>query len=511
MIGVAESEPGLALACVPDVRGQLEVHIRGAARDGSARMPEPERLTLISEIVANSSEAIAVIDTNGVYLEQNAAHRALLGYADEDLEGLTPAVHLGDETFARVAAELAATGHARSEVVSRRKDGRLLEVELSAFTVRDAAGRPVCHVGIKRDVTERKRVEEAVARLAAIVESSDDAIISKTLDGIVTSWNPAAERLYGYTAEEVCGRPISLIFPPDRQDEFPDIMARLARGEHIAHYETVRRCKNGRLVDVSISISPVRDERGRITGASTIARDISDRRAYERKQQDFLTMVAHDLRSPLTAVKGYAQLQRRRGVYHEPAVAAILAQVAKMERLVGDVLDVTRLDEGRLELQRGPVDLVALVRTHVERAQTLTDHDLIRVQAPDHPVIGEWDADRIGQVIENLLSNAIKYAPDDEVLVQVAADEGEARVSVHDQGIGIEPEDLPHVFERFYRADGTRSTTKGVGLGLHIAKSLVEAHEGRIWVSSEPRRGSTFTFTLPIGESRDRPNLESDE
>ena len=477
--------------------GDRFLHTRCFTRDVTARKREEERRALYAEIVAKSSEAIAVIDPSGVYLEQNAAHRALLGYADADLTGLTPAVHLGDETFAQIAAELAATGQWRGEVPSRTKDGRRIEVELSAFTVRDADGRPVCHVGIKRDVTERRRAEEAAARLAAIVESSDDAIISKTIEGVVTSWNPAAERLYGYTAEEAVGQPISLIFPPDRLDEFPSIMGRLARGEHIAHYETVRRRKDGSLVDVSISIAPVRDGTGRITGASTIARDISERRAFERKQQEFLTMIAHDLRSPLTSVKGYGQLLRRRGVYKDTAVAAILSQVDKMERLVGDVLDVTRIDEGRLELRLEPVDLVALVRTYAERQQELTDLHTLRVEAPDQPLVGEWDADRVGQVIENLLTNAAKYAPDGEILVRVEDLGDEARVSVRDQGIGIPPEALPHLFERFYRAGGAGASAKGVGLGLHIAKSLVEAHGGRIWAESEVGRGSTFVFTLP--------------
>ena len=168
-----------------------------------------------------------------------------------------------------------------------------------------------------RDVSERHRATVDRQRLAAIVESSDDVIIGKTLDGTVTSWNQAAERLYGYTAEEMIGQSIARIFPPERIDELRDFMERLRRGERISHHDAVRIAKDGRRIDISVSVSPITDAAGRIVGAATIAQDISERKRMEAAQRDFLAMVSHDLRSPLTVVRASAQLMQRRGEYRE--------------------------------------------------------------------------------------------------------------------------------------------------------------------------------------------------
>ncbi len=278
-----------------------------------------------------------------------------------------------------------------------------------------------------RDVSERHRAAVDRQRLAAIVDSSDDVIIGKTLDGTVTSWNQAAERLYGYTAEEMIGQSIARIFPPERIDELWDFMDRLRRGERISHHDAVRVAKDGRRIDISVSVSPVTDAAGRIVGAATIAQDISERKRMEAAQRDFLAMVSHDLRSPLTVIRASAQLLQRRGEYRETTIATILDYADRMARLIDDLADVVRLEEGHLPLQRESLDLVALARECAAAAEEHSARHVVRVEAPDTAICGAWDRVRLGQVVENLLGNALKHgAEEGEVVVRVEEREGEA-------------------------------------------------------------------------------------
>ncbi|MHB8647958.1 MAG: sensor histidine kinase, partial [Thermomicrobiales bacterium] len=232
-------------------------------------------------------------------------------------------------------------------------------------------------------------------------------------------------------------------------------------------------------------------------------RDISARRAQEQTQRDFISMVTHELRNPLTSLKGYAQLMQRRAAYDARGMAVIVSQTNLLERLVDDLRDVARLESRGLELNRAEVDLVALARRCMEQARTLVKGHRLLLDLPDQPLVGWWDGDRLAQVMQNLVSNAIKYSPDGgDILVRIEDRGYEARVSVRDHGIGIVPEALPQLFGRFYRAQGALTLgVQGLGLGLYITKGLIEAHGGQIWVESEAGAGSTFIFTLPSIQS----------
>ena len=308
------------------------------------------------------ADAILSIDAEGRFRDVNAAAIELLGYQREELLGsrLEDLIAPGAERTEVEVLWRPRDGIWRGELELRRKDGMILTVEARTTVVELPAG-PVA-LSVVRDVSERHRAAIDRQRLAAIVESSDDVIIGKTLDGIVTSWNQAAERLYGYTAEEMIGQSIARIFPPERIDELRDFMDRLRRGERISHHDAVRIAKDGRRIDISVSVSPVTDAAGRIVGAATIAQDISERKRMEAAQRDFLAMVSHDLRSPLTVIRASAQLLQRRGEYREATVATILEYADRMARLIDDLADVVRLEEGHLPLQREPLDLVALAR-----------------------------------------------------------------------------------------------------------------------------------------------------
>ena len=442
------------------------------------------------------ADAILSIDAEGRFRDVNAAAIELLGYQRDELLGsrLEDLIAPGAEQTEVEVLWRPQDGIWRGELDLRRKDGMILTVEARTTVVELPAG-PVA-LSVVRDVSERHRAAVDRQRLAAIVESSGDVIIGKTLDGIVTSWNQAAERLYGYTADEMIGQSIARIFPPERIDELRDFMDRLRRGERISHHDAVRVSKDGRRIDVSVSVSPITDAAGRIVGAATIAQDISERKGMEAAQRDFLAMVSHDLRSPLTVIRASAQLLQRRGEYQETTLATILEYADRMARLIEDLADIVRLEEGHLPLQRESFDLVTLARECAAAAEEQSAHHAVRVEASDASICGAWDRVRLGQVLENLIGNALKHgAEEGEVVVRVEEQEGEALVSVQDSGPGIDPEHLPHLFDRFYRAN---TGSSGLGLGLYISRILVEAHGGRIWVESRPGHGSTFTVALPL-------------
>jgi len=337
--------------------------------------------------------------------------------------------------------------------------------------------------------------QAAEARFRSLFEHVPDTILLADAEGRYLDANPAATLLLGYDRDELLRLSV------------PDVVA-AEREWTAAEYETFTqtglwrgelhlRRKDGALIPVEVRATAVDLPTGNVF--ISVARDISERRVHEQQQQDFLAMVAHDLRTPLTALKGYASLMQRRKAYNERSMAIMVAQAERLDRLVSDVLEVSRLDAHRLELHKSEVKLTHMVRQCVDEAEDVAERHPVRVELPDHPITGWWDSDRICQVIQNLVGNAIKYSPEGEgVVVRVEDGGDQARVSVRDRGIGIPAEALPRLFERFYRAENVQTASiKGLGLGLYIAKSLVEAHGGTMTVESALGAGSAFVFTLP--------------
>ncbi len=340
-----------------------------------------------------------------------------------------------------------------------------------------------------------REAQAAETRFRSLFAQVPDAILVADAAGQYLDANPAATALLGYTHDELLCLSVSDIVAADRewtQEEYAQFTTSGAWRNEL----DVRR-KNGGLVPVEVQATAVGLPGG--TLYLSVLRDISSRRQYEREQRDFIAMVAHDLKNPLTAIKGYVQLMQRRESYSAQNVATIAAQANRLERLVDDLRDVVRTDADRIVLTYGETNLTALGRAAVEEMQTLHPAHDIRLEAPTDPVVGSWDAGRIEQVIGNLLTNAVKYSPGGgEIVVRIETAGGEARVSIADQGIGVSPEALPQLFERFYRAPGGVATDrKGLGLGLYISKGIIEGHGGQITVASIVGRGSTFSFTLP--------------
>ena len=370
------------------------------------------------------------------------------------------------------------------------------------------------------DVTDRKHAQLARAQLAAIIDSSDDAIISKDLNGIIQSWNAAACRLFGYTAEQAVGRHISFLIPAERAEEEDQILARLRAGERVYHFDTVRVRSDGQPIHVSLTISPVRDETGRIIGASKIARDITDRKQAEeriyglvtqlkeadRHKDEFLAMLAHELRNPLAPLLNMLEIMKRgdgNGDLIEHVRSTLDRQLGQMVRLVDDLLDVSRITRSKLELRKERVELASVIHQAVEASRPLAEsaqHEMI-VSLPPEPIYLHADAGRLAQVFSNLLNNACKYTPSGGRIWLTAERQGsDVVVSVKDTGLGIPPDKLASIFEMFTQIDRSLERSQGgLGIGLTLVKQLVEMHGGSVEAHSAGQgRGSEFVVRLPI-------------
>jgi len=357
------------------------------------------------------------------------------------------------------------------------------------------------------------RLEREAFRLAAIVESAEDAIVSKDLDGIIQSWNHGAERIFGYTAEEAIGRSITIVIPDDRLDEEAEVLRRIRAGLAVEHFETVRRRKDGSPIDISLTVSPIRTSTGEVIGASKIARDITEQRRLReiaeeasRLKDEFLALLSHELRTPLNTVLGYARMLRQEdsrmvGELRVRSLDALERNAEALSRLVTDVLDTSRSVSGKLRLDLETAPLEEIVSEAVRMVSPPAEAKDLSFEIHCEPGISvRADRDRLQQVLWNLLSNAIKFTPaGGTVSLRTRRDHGSIVISVQDTGIGIAPEHLPHVLQRFWQAHtGASREFGGLGIGLTLSRHLVEMHGGTMAVDSPgPGRGATFTVLLP--------------
>jgi PAS domain S-box-containing protein len=392
-------------------------------------------------------------------------------------------------------------------------------------------GNVVGMIGMIQDITERRMAEELRGRLAAVVESSSDAIVSKTLESIITTWNHGAERLFGYTAAEVIGKPVTILIPPDHIDEEPLILERIQRGEVVEPYQTVRVRKDGSLVDVSLAVSPIRDSHGRIIGAAKIARDIGPQKLAEtalretdRRKDEFLATLAHELRNPLAPIRQaalIAQAPNATETQKRWSHDVIVRQVHNMALLLDDLLDISRITRGTLALRTRNTDLASIVAAAVETAKPLIDakRHAFSVQVPKERVEFSADPMRLAQVLSNVLTNAAKYTdPDGRIGLTASRHDDVITISVTDTGIGIAPEAMSKLFAMFSQVRSSKDRSEGgLGIGLALAKGLVELHGGTIEARSAGiERGSEFIIRLPVrtqqtgqAELAPRPGAES--
>jgi len=372
---------------------------------------------------------------------------------------------------------------------------------------------------IKHDSRGHPLPPPEAAFLASIVQSSDDAIVSKDLNGVVTSWNKSAERIFGYTAEEMIGRPILVLIPPDRRDEEPAILERLRSGERVDHFQTVRRRKDGVDIDISVTISPIRNAEGRVVGASKVARDITSEKLMQaqlrryaddlatqhRQKDEFLAILAHELRNPLAPMRTSLELLRLRAgdpTQVQRVRETLDRHVKNLSRLIEDLLDVSRITQGKMKPRLERVDLARLVRYNCDTYSVQAEGSGLTMacSAPEVPLWVIGDPTRLDQMINNLLENAIKFTEKGGTITVTVETEGDTVVAVvRDTGIGIAPEVLPRLFSTFTQAEQALARTRGgLGLGLSIVRGLAELHGGSVEAASEGLgRGAEFRLRLP--------------
>jgi PAS domain S-box-containing protein len=492
----------------------------------------------LSAFIENSSLGLHWVRPDGIIQWANRAELELLGYDKEDYVGHHISEFYVDKKLLENILERLSRGETlrNQEVQLRCKDGSTKHVLIDSSVFWED-GKFVHTQCFTRDITERKVMEVAARRLVAIVESSEDAIISKDLNGIITSWNPSAERIFGYTAQEAIGKSVTILIPTDHIDEEPKILGRIRRGERIEHYETERKAKDGRLIDISLTVSPIKDVHGKIVGASKIARDISDRKKAERaiiesqrnlaranedlerrvaertaalqeavhQMEEFSYTLSHDLRGPLRAMQGYCHILLEEAANelspeNLPYLKRIGQSAERLDRLGQDVLSYTRV--GRAEMKMKPLNTEQVIM------------DVLRTYAPDQHPIPEIVIDRplldvmgheaaLVQCVSNLIGNAFKFvSPGAVPRVHLWTErvDNQVRLWVEDNGFGISKDQHEKIFNMFERLPEVRDYP-GTGVGLAIVKKAINRMQGEVGVESTPGKGSRFWIQLPAAKS----------
>jgi len=473
------------------------------------RSSEERRLRSVTESI---NDAVISADRASRIVFWNAAATSMFGWSEEEALGrpltelMPPAyreAHLAGMARLRRTGEARLIGRGTVRLEGLRRDGSVFAIELSLGAWRSEGAQ--FYTGIVRDITEREAGAEAVRRLAAIVDGSEDAILGVAPDTVVMSWNAGAEKLYGYTAAEVVGRPLGVLVPPDRAGEDRGIVDRVIAGETLSHVETERAAKDGRRIPVSLTASPIRDG-ATIVAVSLIARNITERRRAEEalrrsnaELEHFAAVASHDLVAPANAIRGLADvLERRYGDRLDrdgrEIVAAIRDSALGMRALVDDLLAHARL--GGERPRREPVDLETVLAetlqglgTAIKQSGTTVTHD------PLPTVSGS--AQQLGQLLQNLIDNAIKFRSAEPPWIHLSARREATfwELAVTDNGIGVPAGAETEIFEMFKRGPGDIAGT-GTGIGLAIAKKIVEAHGGRIRAERREHGGTRVSFVL---------------
>ncbi len=490
--------------------------------DNTLTSPPSKRFDLLgpeeelTDFIGKVAIALHSVAEDGTILWANAAELELLGYTREEYVGHNiREFHVDAPVIEDILQRLGNNDSLNAcQARLRRKDGSIRDVSISSSVLR-VAGRFIHTRCVTIDITERNKISELQERLAAIVESSDDAILSKDLNGIIQSWNRGAERIFGYKAEEIVGKHISTLAAPDTVDEFPNILQRLRRGERVDHYKTRRQTKDGRILTVSLTVSPIRDASGTIIGASKVARDITEYDQQERTireanaaltransdLQQFVYSASHDLQEPLRMVAAFSGMLKKTfagklGPEADQYIDLTVEGALRMEQLLKDLRSFAQVSMDGEEPAED-VDAGAILDKALENLAAHIRESGACITSTPLPFLRIHEF-QLEQLFQNLIGNSIRYRSAGPLRIHVAAEQldTESVFSVADNGIGIEPQFKEQIFGMFKRLHST-AEYPGTGMGLAICQRIVDRVGGRIWVESEPGKGSTFFFTIP--------------
>ncbi len=482
-------------------------------KDITERKRAEQTRALAASIVQSADEAIYSADLDWKITTWNPGAEKLYGYSAAEIMGQTLDLLIRpdrlDETKQLRAKLMRGERVQQFETRRAKKDGALFDASITVSPIYDAAGAVVGVSAITKDITERKRAEQTRWLLASIVRSADDAIYSVDADRKITSWNPGAERLYGYSAAEILGQIVDVLVPPDRLGELSRTVLAILAGETIQRYETQRLRKDGTMVDVTMTVSPILDTADVQWGVSVIAHDITEHKLAERARElarsnaeleEFAHVVSHDLREPLHNVSSYVKLlaneyQGKLGADADEYIRYALDGAAWMQTLIEDLRTYARATARPKAVE--PVDFGSVVGQAITNLSTAIDEHRATVTHEPMPTVAA-EPGAMTQVFQNLIENALKFRGQEAPRVHVGVKRmaGDWVFSVLDNGIGIDPEHNQKIFMIFHRLHSRREYP-GSGIGLAVCKKIVERHGGRIWVESEPGRGATFYFTIP--------------
>lgn len=468
------------------------------------------------DAAASETAGIHVLGPFGEILQANADALEMFGYTSDQYVDHNISEFLVSPATAAAMVETLRRGQDLHQFPAemRCRDGSSRFVLVDSAS-RFSAGRLVESRIVTRDVTDQNRAVEAGSLLAAIVDSSHDAIVSKDLTGRITSWNASAERMFGYTPEEAVGRSIRMIIPADRQSEEDEVLRRIHLGERVEHFETVRVRKDGSTINVSLTISPVRNSAGTIVGASKVARDITEQKQAEEAvrrsmaaKDDFLGLVSHELRTPITTLKGTANVLRRHSeriteADRQQALVDIERGADQLLRIVENMLTLARSDNMPPD-EFEPLLVARVVNQLVEEQREQFPANPIDIQDTGEPLPVIASEGYLRLIVGNLLSNARKYSPPGSPIeVAISRTPEWVRIGVSDRGIGISEDQLEAVFSPYFRAPAATAHAAGVGLGLTVCKRLVEIQGGEIRAERRAGGGTCFAFTLPAAAGQE--------
>jgi two-component system, OmpR family, sensor histidine kinase VicK len=454
------------------------------------------------DLVIDSPWPLLITNDRFKILYVNPAWEKLTGYTLSEVIYKNPSFHMSPSTPKVMSNRMyraisQGKSYVTDHIINKRKDGSEFQIQSIFFSVKKK-NQILHYVQLSHDITEQKKHEVNAAQFEAIINSSNDAIFSVVPELIIVSLNPATEKMYGYTKEELMGKSLTVLVPPQRYKEIKQLYSDTQTS--YVNYETERMRKDGSLINVAITVSPIYDKKKKLTGFSVIHRDITERKKLDEQKKSFLSAASHELKTPITTLKLLLQIHKKRleekmdGELVGKEVEAVDRELNHLIELINDLLDVSRFETGKFILNLESFNLSKLIQSTVRKVQLLYKVKIKSSVKEDFFVIG--DKSRIEQVLTNILTNAVKHSKSEKPIeVLLSLNKRTYIVSVKDYGVGIPKSKLPLIFEQFYQGG---NNPQGFGLGLFISKTIIELHKGKISVKSKENHGSIFTFSLPI-------------